>query len=494
MKNTLWNKQMPTLLALSIIVIGIAITSYLVKSGTVFTGQAGPSETPRDLKISNISNNSFTISYSTDSDVIGSVTFGKDANFGNTAFDQKDQDSRSISPRRIHSITVANLTPQTKYFFYVTSGENIYLNGDAPFEVSTAPTINTQPNSQTQLKGTILLPDGQITKDANVYATAENAQVLSTILGEDGSYSLDLTAIRTANLSSYFNLGQNPTIKILVDNGILKSNISVFANQETIPTATLSFDYDFAVNNQPVASKSAEFSGFASLSVEEQSQNTSNRNVPQIVLPRKDQEFSDQQPQFNGLALPNQEVTVTIHSEESIETKVTSDANGVWRFRPEQPLSPGQHTITIVTRDAFGLLRSITQSFTVFAQGTQVNQSATPSATPTLSLPTKTPTPTIKPTNTPTPTRTPTPTPRVIGQALTPTPTKTPTPTIKPTNTPTPTRTPTPTPTPTTAISQISPTVSIAPPGDATAITVGALGMVISAIGGLLFLLSRTGI
>ena len=212
------------------------------------------------------------------------------------------------------------------------------------------------------------------------------------------------------------------------------------------------------------------------------------------MLPRKDQEFSDQQPQFNGLALPNQEVTVTIHSEESIETKVTSDANGVWRFRPEQPLSPGQHTITIVTRDAFGLLRSITQSFTVFAQGTQVNQSATPSATPTLSLPTKTPTPTIKPTNTPTPTRTPTPTPRVIGQALTPTPTKTPTPTIKPTNTPTPTRTPTPTPTPTTAISQISPTVSIAPPGDATAITVGALGMVISAIGGLLFLLSRTGI
>ena len=162
-----------------------------------------------------------------------------------------------------------------------------------------------QPNSQTQLKGTILLPDGQITKDANVYATAENAQVLSTILGEDGSYSLDLTAIRTANLSSYFNLGQNPTIKILVDNGILKSNISVFANQETIPTATLSFDYDFAVNNQPVASKSAEFSGFSSLSVEEQSQNTSNRNVPQIVLPRKDQEFSDQQPQFNGLALPH---------------------------------------------------------------------------------------------------------------------------------------------------------------------------------------------
>ena len=56
-------------------------------------------------------------------------------------------------------------------------------------------------------------------------------------------------------------------------------------------------------------------------------------------------------------------------------------------------------------KDVSGILRTITQSFTVFASGTQVSESATPSATPVVtptSVPISTPIPTSVPTIIPT--------------------------------------------------------------------------------------------
>lgn len=501
MRNTIWNKHIPTLLAISIIVIGITTTSYLVKSETIFVGQAGPLETPVALKISNISDTSFTVSYSTEAEVIGSVNFGKDKNLGSVAFDYKDQKSGSVSSYKDHSIIVKDLTPVTQYFFSISSGQNVFLNNTDPFDVVTAPALKTQPTDQISLSGKVVLPGGEKVSGGIVYTTIENAQIISTMISEDGSYTLPLGSMRINDLSSYFNFEENAIVKILIESGGFKSNVSVLASQKTVPTVTLPYDYDFTVSAVPVASQSGELIGFPSIQAVEE-QGSTNVSTPQIVLPKKDQAFSDQQPQFKGIALPNETVTVIIHSEENIEAQIATDANGNWKFRPETALSPGEHTITIITRDAFGILRSITQSFTVYAQGTQVNQSATPSATPTFAFPTRTPTPT------PIKTSTPTPTPGIGGPVQTPTPTPTtglsasptPTPVIIAQNlTPTPTPTPTlcpgcPSPTPTSSIANVTPTATIAPPGDSSTLTVGILGLAVAAIGGLLFLLTRAGI
>lgn len=463
MKNTIWSKHIPTLLGIGIITIGIAITSFLVKNGTIFTIRASPAETPQSLKISNISDSSFTVSYITQDDSIGSVNFGKDKSLGQAAFDKRDQGQDLVTPHKIHSIIVKNLPPQTRYFFSITSGQKLFLDNGNPFEVSTGPTINDQPLSQISLKGQIILPNGDKPKEAIVYAATDNSQAISTIVNEDGSYVLPLNTIRSSDLSSYYAFGEDAIIKILIVNDTLKSNITTSAYQETLPPITLSNDYDFTISDTSVATESAEFSGFPSISVTE-STGSPAASTPKITLPKRDQEFTDQKPQFTGTALPNETVTITINSPEAIETQVTADANGNWKYRPTSSLTPGQHTITITTRDVFGILKTITQSFTVYAQGTQVNQSATPSATPTLAFPT------------PTPTRTPTPTPILIAQNLTPTPT------LIPITTPTP-------------ISTLSaaPIPSIAPPGNSSALTVGVLGVATSAIGLLLFLLTRKG-
>src|SRR6185312_548698 len=102
--------------------------------------------------------------------------------------------------------------------------------------------------------------------------------------------------------------------------------------------------------------------GFPSFST-----NSSLVATPVITTPTKDETFSDQQPQFSGKALPNQEVTIVVHSTDAISTTVTADANGTWSYRPSSPLAPGAHTISITTKNTAGILQTIEQSFTVYA-------------------------------------------------------------------------------------------------------------------------------
>ncbi len=475
MKNTIWGKHIPTLLGIGIITIGIALTSFLVKNGTIFIGQASPTDIPQNVKITNISDTSFTISYKTKEDSIGSVNFGKDKNLGQAAFDLRDQKQDLTLPHKIHMITVKNLTPETRYYFSIASGQKLFLDNDVPFEISTGPTIKDQPSPEVSLQGYVILPDGSKPKETIVYATTEGSQVISTIMKEDGSYLLSLNTMRSSDLSSYPIFSQDSKINILIENETLKSNVSVSPFQQTLPTITLSNNYDFVASSTSIATESAEFAefiGFPSISITEESGSAS--SSPKIILPKKDQEFSDQKPQFTGTALPNETVTITIHSPEEIKTQVTADANGNWKYRPTSSITPGQHTITITTRDVFGILKTITQSFTVYAQGTQVNQSATPSATPTLAI---------------LPTRTPTPTPtKTLALA------NTPTPTSSLTTTPTLTLTPVPTFSATSVSTTSSaPIPTIASPGNSFVLTVGILGFATAAIGHLLFLLTRKG-
>lgn len=419
MRNSIWNKRIPTLLGIGMIGIGIIITSLLVKSGVIFISRAGPSQTPTDVRISNTQDSSFTVSYTTEDKVIGSINFGDSKNLGQSALDGRDQQTGSVTPHKIHNITVRGLNPSTKYYFSILSGQNTFLNNNDLFEAFTARAIDGSPSQQTPLSGKIILPNGAMPSEAIIYVTAENAQVISTLVKQDGSYILPLNSLLNKDLNGYFVFQKNTIIKLLAVGDSLKSNVLLSKDQiNPIPTITLSNDYDFTVGSSPVTSQSSTSVGFPSFSSQLVSSSSANQN-PQIITPKKDESFTDNKPLFKGNALPNEKVQIIIHSDEQIQTEVTSDANGNWTYRPATPLSPGNHTISIVSRDKSGILKTIQQSFVVYASGTQVNQSATPSATPILTLaptPTSTsiliisPAPSLIPTSTiPTPTKIPLP-------------------------------------------------------------------------------------
>ncbi len=465
MKKTIWDKRIPTLLGMLLIVIGIGITSFLVDKGVIIVGRASPTTNPQNVRITNITDNSFTVSYNTDAQVIGSLIYGKDEALGQTALDERDQQTESLANHKIHSITVRNLSSVTKYFFSITSGQDKFLNSGVPFEVVTGGSITTPPSEQKPIVGKVIMPNGQAPNEAIIYITTDASQVISSLVRGDGTYLIPLNSVRSQGLASYLDFSTVNTLKMLVFGDGLSSNVSLSIDQiNPVPTVTLSQNYDFATGTQPVASSSAQIETLPSSSPA-----ASSGNVPKIITPKANQSFSDQQPLFKGTGRPNEDVKIEIHSDAQIQTQVKTDANGNWSYRPNVPLSPGQHTISITTKDINGILRTITENFTVYAAGSQVNPVANP--------PTATPTPLA--TSTPSPTPSPSPVP---SASPSPTPIPSPTPTLTPSPTPTPTVAPTPTPSPAPPLSP----GGNSPGPDGKIITLGLLGGILTIIGAVL--------
>ncbi len=451
MRRKFWEKRIPTLLGILLITVSVGITTFFVNQGVIYKSNATSPQEPQNLRITNITDNSFTVSYVTNSQTVGSLNFGKNNTLGQNVSDDRDQGT--LTNHTVHNITVTSLSPQTKYYFTIISGGQTYTNNGQLFEVTTGPLLSS-PDKQQTITGKVLLSNGNPPQEGVVYLTTENSDILSTLTKPDGSYSFSINLLRTKDLSSYYNFDQNTLIKMLAWGETSSSNVVFsFSQTQTIPTIILSKDYDFREGQVPLASISAALENFPTFSTA----SASGSYKPAILSPKKGQEFTDQQPVFKGTALPNQNVEIIINSDQQIQTSIKSDSTGNWNFRPSAPLDPGTHTITILTKTASGILTTVTQSFVVYAAGQQINP-AVPSGTPT-----------------------PTPTPVQIAVI---------------TSTPTPTPTLTPTPTEFIAVTQTaSPSASPLPPaGSPFIITAGILGIFIALIGGLLFLLTRGGI
>ncbi|MFH1832752.1 MAG: Ig-like domain-containing protein [Candidatus Levyibacteriota bacterium] len=402
MKKTIWNKRIPTLLGILLIAIGIGLTSFLVQSGTNLIGKATPSETPENVRITNVSDNSFTVSYITSERVTGTISFGKENTLGENVGDDRDQKDGIPRKYKTHHVTVRNLSASTKYYFNIVSGENSFLNDNEPFNVTTGPTIDTPPSNQNPVVGKVTLLDGTSPSEAIAYLVPKNlGQSISTTVKSDGNYILPLNAIRNTDLNSYLTFSQDTSLEMLIIESEQKSTILLTPKQiNPVPPITLSKNYDFTIDNSPVAQIS-ESVGFPSFSAKPITKN------PQILTPKKDETFTDQKPLFKGTSLPGSDIKITIHSDENLEVNIQADNKGNWSYRPENTLSAGEHTISITTRDVNGILKTISQSFVVYAQGSQVDKSATTSATPTqkitpIETPSVTPSSSLSPTPIPT--------------------------------------------------------------------------------------------
>lgn len=412
----LFDKKIPTILGIILISLGIFLTTFITKDQTIFNSKASNSAEPKNIKMTNISDQAFTITYQTGMPTTGSISYGYDKKLGESGLEDVDKEKGSFSPKKIHSISVNKLTSATKYYLTIISGSNTYLNNGIPFEITTGPSIASPSAIQNNIKGKIVQPDGSIPPEALIYLSAENSQLLSSTITKDGKFSFSLKELRADDLSSYFNVTDNTVFKIVASNGSLKSTVSASLRQtDSIPMITLSNDYDFTQKISPNTSKTVEISsGFPSIAPSKKFLKL------EIISPKENQSFTDRKPQFRGTSLPNEKVEIIIHSDEQISTQVTADNNGNWTYKPPENLSPGVHTITIKTRDSAGILTTIMQSFTVFAAEITLTPTVSPviptqRVTPTLALiPTFPPaggSSPIIPTLIPLPTQTPTPYP-----------------------------------------------------------------------------------
>ena len=425
--------RVPQYLGAFVLFFSFVAIFWLSQNAILLGTKAAAGKEPKNVQISNVTDTSFTVSYLTDDRVLGTVSFGSSATLGSIALDDQDQIAGKPFPHRIHHITITKLNPSTRYYFSINSDDQTYTDNEAPYEVMTAITTSDSPSGQPPLSGQLVLDSGSPPTEALIYISSDTTQLLSAIVKPDGSYLLPLNAWRKKDLSGNITLSPTDKLTLLAAVPEAQSQATILANQTgTVPLITLSKNYDFSLSNLPLtASQSGQLTTpQENLPLEP---DTSTVSSPTIITPKTEEKFQDAQPLFKGKALPSESVTITIESEQVISTTVTADEYGNWSFRPATPLTSGAHTITIKSPDISGIIQSISQSFTVHAQGTQFTEpSVSPIADPTPTA-SASPTPitqvTPNPTATPSPTVTPTvpitPTPPVIvtaGPTVTPAP------------------------------------------------------------------------
>ncbi|MEK7517205.1 MAG: Ig-like domain-containing protein [Patescibacteria group bacterium] len=393
MISRLWDKRIPTLLGIGLIAGSVILTSIFIKNQTIFRGSAITIEDPQNITITNVTDTSLVLSYETRTNVASTVSFGKDTNMRFTEIEDIDSEKGAVSPHAIHITTLKNLTANTKYYFVINSGQTTFLKNNVPFEAVTGPSIPTPPLGQLPITGKVILPDGSIPKETVAYLTILGAQTLSTSVRKDGSFTFILGSLRSEDLSSYSNLDKNSNLKITFVSDPFSSRVlASYGQTNPLPTITLSNNYDFTTENSvPITSPAGGIGGFQEILPSPSLSKNTASITPVILVPKKDQSFKDSKPQFRGTSLPNEKVKITINSSHAITAQITADSKGDWVFNPQTNLTPGPHTITVQTKDAFGIVKTITQSFVVYAA-----ENLTPTPSPTI-------TPTAAPTPTPTP-------------------------------------------------------------------------------------------
>jgi hypothetical protein len=424
--------KIPTILGLLLLVTGVSASVLLVQNRQVLKLGATSDVAPRDLRITNITDNSFTVSWVTDKATSGFISWSDTPALGRTALPDDNTASN------IHFVVVKQLNPSGTYYFKINSNGILFDNSGIPWQVTNGPTLQNPPTSQV-VTGVVTLSTGEPAPNVIVYISSSDLSPLSALTNSAGKWLIPIGNGRNPDLSSYAKLNGATSLLSVYVQGANKgiSSAQVFLQSANpVPTMALGKTYDF--RSEPANDFSNSPSSVLNLPSQETATASSGFNVTGTIAARKittvtldslkdGEVITSAKPEFFGSAPPGSKIKILIQSD-PITASVIVPATGDWKWSPPTQLPSGAHTITISWTDVNGVLKSLTRSFVVQA----ANQPAfvsTPSAT-------------VKPTPTPTPKPSPSPLP-------TPTPTLKPTasPTASPSATPIPAKSPTPAPT-----------------------------------------------
>ncbi|HVX93160.1 MAG TPA: fibronectin type III domain-containing protein [Candidatus Dojkabacteria bacterium] len=192
-----------------IIAIAIPITAFAAYLVTQILSNAGGSIDPQGVVMSNVTSNSLTLTWTTDTATTGSIvvsTGGKSS--------APYTDVRGSSKRKTHYIEVTSLEPSKDYTFYITSNTTKYtsVNGQS-FKFKTPP-ITTNTPIPNPVYGSI---SGSKSDDILVYVVTgtETDYPASATPNKSGNWIIDLSSIRNGT-SELVSVTSTSDLKILV--------------------------------------------------------------------------------------------------------------------------------------------------------------------------------------------------------------------------------------------------------------------------------------
>lgn len=368
-------KKIPTILALLFLFLAIGGVFLWRRS---VAPSVDASIVPKEVKITNIADNKFTVSWTTSGLTNGAIEYGK---VGET-LDKRVSDDRGESHTGLtHHVTVADLQPNTNYAFRILSGTPVrrFDNNGSVYSVATGSTISGVPAARS-LYGEV---NGGTT-DTLVYVTMPDAQPASMTLTSTGSYSIPLSTIRSADMRNFVTYDPAATVvSLFLDNGKEKSQITASTtNISPVPVITLGQDADFR-NAVTTPTQVAQ--------VELASPSTSPQEIPEAQTPDifnveplaadinvvtntkftltnpgiEGEVLSTTKPAFSGTGEANTELTITVSGQKTVTDKVRVPANGSWTWTPAIVLPLGKQKIAVSYVDKDDKTQKIERGFSV---------------------------------------------------------------------------------------------------------------------------------
>lgn len=452
-KKSRGKKQIPTVVGLLVLFVALISGVLLFGQGTgVFAPRATPQTTPKNIRITNVTDKTFTISFYTDESTVAFVEYGEAPNdLKKQASDDRDQLSGIVKDYRLHHITVRGLDPDKTYYYELGTGSNTFDNEGQPYSITTAAKPTQSPSSNQTIYGNVLTQAKVPAEGAVVYLYSEGIGSLSSLVKASGSFGISLSNAFTADKKGYANLTDESEIEVKAQGIELNS----FANIKTtvaqaqpvadlmLAQGTTASDAASVVEDPPDVDKEALLASStsamvddatmasgaslllgedglegasessvgsmssltAALGTSETSESAMIAAEPVVLdLDELDETASPAavvidttQPQIKATLPANTVVRVVIHSDTQIDETYQTDENGnliVDVAALGQDLEPGEHTASYSYIDPVtGEEVTKTYSFTVAPDATrQLAQAATP--TPSRN-PTATPVPSI---------------------------------------------------------------------------------------------------
>jgi len=222
-KETFKNKgNAKSLKSLAIIILLAAILIPISVIGVMYVlelrTEAGPTEKPQKVEVTNLLDTTATITWTTPSaETTGYVKYGTTTSLQNVAFDIRDI-QESTGSYELHYIDLRELTPSTVYYYAMIVGGKEYKNDEEYYKFKTGPILDII-DTPKPVKGSVEDPSGG-DEELVVYMYVEKdskiSNKLSTITSSK-NYTLDLSNLRTSDLNDLFSDLDEATLHVFAE-------------------------------------------------------------------------------------------------------------------------------------------------------------------------------------------------------------------------------------------------------------------------------------
>jgi hypothetical protein len=392
----------PTILGIFVLLAGVFAGVFFLRNAQVFKIGASAEATPKDIRISNITDSSVTISWTTDKETVGFINWGNSQNNTSKIENEEANSQKYFS----HNVSLTGLTANTNYFYKINSDGTTFDNGGIPWQFTTGGTLEINKTS-ILLSGNVISATGIPKVKSLVYASV-GGYLLSTQTSETGNFVFQLGSVRNPDLKSYAQIDMSSTLVqisvVAPPDGVASAQIFPQSGNP-VPTIIIGQVYDF--RSSPANNQGGSPNANLNLPQNQNQDSKFNIDVPSstpkptsVILESltEGETINSQKPQFFGKGPSGESIEITVNSQDPISATVEIPKTGSWSYSIPTDLVPGDHSITISWVDASGITRFLKRNFVVQAgeapaftasqSGTTTtpNPNATATATPKSSL------------------------------------------------------------------------------------------------------------